>query len=510
MPKSLFLSLFEELRVYILGFLSFRYILCCASVCKALRQTYMSSSELQYIVELSGQCLLPVSITGDHTPISERLQRLRDKAHAWLKFNVFAFQTGTLPIPFPNLRCSTGEYLYSWIHHSDLVTISPIPSKYPQQTIEHEWSPKTLCPSIFTQRVKYILMDPAQNLFGIMYIVDNMAYRIYLTTLDDGHVHPHAAGPALNLELSVYAFDVKLKCYGRHIALWRDCETSRFLQTPWHLQIWDWQHSTTSSRQHIHQCQFLFSRNDRLLVFDRELELYSIEDTSKTPRLLARFQLPFPLVNLESDHSSQPKMQTQAQSVYTSDPKHRLLCVYSLIDDVRKIFVISTKIFFDIDQAAVKPWRYKPWRYGIPWQHWGPGHVRVLKYKARNKTKIHLCGNRVLLVDKITSKTHAYKLRMMDFSPLAVANRRGLGRVVKERSTTTSGSYSEWPDQSWDNITHWHSTIEKSMPYVEVVSSRKIAGGGWLQDVWMDDDRIYLVFVTSCSRDRKLQVIDIY
>ncbi|KAG1819887.1 hypothetical protein EV424DRAFT_916548 [Suillus variegatus] len=246
MPKSLFLSLFEELWVYILGFLSFKYILCCASVCKALRQTYMSSSELQYIVELSGQCLLPVSNTVDHTPISERLQRLRDKAHAWLKFNAFAFQTGTLPIPFPNSRCFTGEHLYSWIHHSDLVTISPIPSKLPQQTIEHEWSPKTLCPSIFTQRVKYILMDPAQNLFGIMYIVDNMAYRIYLTTLDDGHVHTYAAGPALDLELSVYAFDVKLECYGRHIALWRDCETSRFSQT-WHLQIWDWQHSTTSS-----------------------------------------------------------------------------------------------------------------------------------------------------------------------------------------------------------------------------------------------------------------------
>ncbi|KAG2049322.1 hypothetical protein BDR06DRAFT_961682 [Suillus hirtellus] len=99
----------------------------------------------------------------------------------------------------------------------------------------------------------------------------------------------------------------------------------------------------------------------------------------------------------------------------------------------------------------------------------------------------------------------------MDFSPLAVANRRGPGRVVKERSTTTSGSISKWPDKSWNNITHWHSTIETSMPYVKVVvSSRKIAGGGLLQDAWMDDDRIYLVFVTSCSRDCRLQVIDIY
>ncbi|KAG1842921.1 hypothetical protein C8R48DRAFT_35853 [Suillus tomentosus] len=229
---------------------------------------------------------------------------------------------------------------------------------------------------------------------------------------------------------------------------------------------------------------FCFLGNDRLIVFAENLKLYSIEDTSGTP---------------------------QDQSVYTSDPKHRLLCVYSLAG-VRKIFFISTKIFFDIDQAAgTTP---------IPWKHWGPGHVHILKDEAGDQTKIHLCGNRVLLVDTITSKTHAYKLRMMDFSPLAVTNRRGLGRVVKERSTTTivhSSPNSKWHDKSGSSISHWRWTIETSMPYVEVVSSRKIAGGGWLQDAWMDDDRIYLVFVSEDTmmgdpylKRTKLQVIDIY
>ncbi|KAG1789690.1 uncharacterized protein HD556DRAFT_1492350, partial [Suillus plorans] len=169
--------------------------------------------------------------------------------------------------------------LYLWIHYSNLVTISPLPSKLPQQTIEHEWSPRTLCPSIFPLRVKYILMDPAQNLFGIMYIVDNMAYRIYLATLDDGHLHPHTAGPALDLELSMHAFDVKLECYGRPIALWRN-SCSEFLKT-WHLQIWDWWHSTTSSSAlNSSMCtsaKFLFSRKRQIarfrprfgVVFDR-------------------------------------------------------------------------------------------------------------------------------------------------------------------------------------------------------------------------------------------------
>ncbi|KAG1775169.1 hypothetical protein EV702DRAFT_1269530, partial [Suillus placidus] len=112
----------------------------------------MSSSELQYIVELSGQRLLPTSNTDDHTPISERLQCLRDQAHAWFKFNAYPFQTVTLPeIPFPGPKYVTGEHLYLWNSYNDSVTVSPIPSKLEQRTTEHNWSPRTLCPFPFPQ-----------------------------------------------------------------------------------------------------------------------------------------------------------------------------------------------------------------------------------------------------------------------------------------------------------------------------------------------------------------------
>ncbi|KAG2119546.1 uncharacterized protein F5147DRAFT_767033 [Suillus discolor] len=85
-PEFLFLA---DLHVYILSFLPYQDILQCTSVCRDLRQTYLSSSELQYIVELSGQQLLPVDLPLDsHTPtISECLQLLRDKAHAWFQLN---------------------------------------------------------------------------------------------------------------------------------------------------------------------------------------------------------------------------------------------------------------------------------------------------------------------------------------------------------------------------------------------------------------------------------------
>ncbi|KAG2367305.1 hypothetical protein BDR07DRAFT_1393621 [Suillus spraguei] len=287
-PKLVFSFLAEELRVYILAFLSCRDILCCIFVCKALRQTFISSSELQYIVELSGQCLLPgISNTDDdHAPISERLQLLRDKAHAWFKFNIHSFQTIITSDTHSRERYVSGEHLiYSWNFDSELVTISPIPSKLPQRTIKHNWSLRTLCP--LPHAVKFdVLMDPAQNLFAIAYNVCKANY-IYLAALDDGHVHPHAAGPVLVMELpETYSMKGELKCYGRHIAM---CLWIVHLET-WQLQIWDWQHSTKSSsilrlqdRPESDLDSFYFLGNDRLLIVTDNLKLYSIEDMSETP-----------------------------------------------------------------------------------------------------------------------------------------------------------------------------------------------------------------------------------
>ncbi|KAG1787093.1 uncharacterized protein HD556DRAFT_1411248, partial [Suillus plorans] len=396
-----------------------------------------------------------------------------------------------------------GEHLYLWNYHDNLVTISSILS---QRTIEHHWSPRTLCPFTMAEK-RNVLMDPAQNLFAITYGVGEMAY-IYLATLDDGCVHPHAAGPALVLESPVvHERQVRLQCYGRHIASSRRFCT-RGVGTPslmWQLQIWDWQHSTTlssvlnSSTQStfLHPTSYCFLGNDRLLVVADNLKLYSIKDMLETPRFLACFLLPFPMVDTEHYlppmHGSQ--LRTQAQSVYTSDPEHRLLCLTSSIDKPM-ICLISTKVFFDIDEATV----ITP----IPWNYWGPRHVRIFEQKA-HVSIAHVSGNRVLLADKV--RHDYYKLRMMDFSPLAVTNRRGLGRVVKERSTVTVAVQRGPNFESDDESSYHYSTVETALPYVEVVSDRKISR--LLQDVWMDGDRIYLLLDGPIG-GTKLEVIDIY
>lgn len=111
-----------------------------------------------------------------------------------------------------------------------------------------------------------VLMDPSQNLIAVAYATvddhfqwDDERLYIDLGTLDGGGIHPQAVGRTLfrselpgiqsGDRISTDLGKLKLKCFGRHIALWRSlkitCEC--FHERLWELQIWDWQHSTTSS-----------------------------------------------------------------------------------------------------------------------------------------------------------------------------------------------------------------------------------------------------------------------
>ncbi|KAG2035005.1 hypothetical protein BDR03DRAFT_1001274, partial [Suillus americanus] len=168
-PKAVLQTLAEELWFYIMSFLSCRDILCCASVCKALRQTYMSSSELRYIVEFGGQGLLPVSNTYNHSPIFKRLQLLRDKAYAWFNVDFHSFETVTVE-SYSEQKYVADGHLYLWDQEEDLATIVPILPKPSQRTIQRNWSPGTLC-SVPNTTTLDVFMDPAQNLKAVVYKV---------------------------------------------------------------------------------------------------------------------------------------------------------------------------------------------------------------------------------------------------------------------------------------------------------------------------------------------------
>lgn len=509
-PKLEFLALAEELHSYILSFLPWQDILRCTSVCKALRHTYLSSSELQYIIELGAQGLLPVPIAdfGNHTSVSQRLQLLKDKAHAWFQFNLrsHSFQTFSLQEQFYNVGISLAYgHLCLWYRETEdsgnwakIVPILPEPS---QQTIERHWPPGSLC-SIPNAYIVDVHMDPAQNLIAIAYAVNNDTlqegrFYVDLRSLDGDGVHPQAAGQTLFLsvltaqdshDLFTITEDVKLKGLGKHLALqcspMFDDPVSTTSRVIWWLQLWDWQHSTTSNStlsdtmaHFLQSIDFCFVGHDRLLMASDDLKLYSIEDMSQKPQLLACYSFPFPVASIQcilpaTDIAHASQMQTPA--MWTSDPEHRLLCC--AVFRPRFVFIISTSIFFELDSERVSE---KP--VTIPWQDWGPTNTRVFQ----DPWAVCVCGNRVLQVFPAGVRSR-YRLHMMDFSPLAVERRQGLGRVVREPSAI--------------EIKKPEKTLITSLPYVEVVSDR-VFDAVELIGMWVDRDRIYLAKMMDPPED---------
>lgn len=109
-------------------------------------------------------------------------------------------------------------------------------------------------------------MDTAQNLLAVAYAISHDNYPldeksyIELLTLDGDSVHPQAAGPILiTSDLWVPRRREtpcsKLEGFGRHIAflyfvpLFDGTESTidSSFAFKWWLEIWDWQHSTSSN-----------------------------------------------------------------------------------------------------------------------------------------------------------------------------------------------------------------------------------------------------------------------
>ncbi|KAG1762342.1 hypothetical protein EDD22DRAFT_1028102 [Suillus occidentalis] len=340
-------------------------------------------------------------------------------------------------------------------------------------------------------------MDPSQNLLAVVYVVpggphqSHKTVHVDLRALNDDSVHPQAAGRTLVLS-GLPKFNTgyaKLKGFGRHIALLRrqhgtPIASPNSSERMWQLQIWDWKNSITSNcvlsntfldlRQEF---DISFLGNNRLLVVTDDLKLDSIEDMSRTPQLMACFLLPFALPDLgcplltpddsNVQHSSEPQMQTP-QTMYTSDPKYQLLCI--TLSYRTQVFIISTRIFSDLDGIVGTT--------SIPWKRWGPSNTRIFKHAG--PCSVYVSGNRVLQAFPIHKSYTQYVLHVMDFSPLAVANRRGLGQVVKESSTVFIGPSGE--------------SLTTSLPYVDVELDRKFGSDSVdLEGIWADQNGIYLL-----------------
>ncbi|KAG1842946.1 hypothetical protein C8R48DRAFT_36270 [Suillus tomentosus] len=217
---------------------------------------------------------------------------------------------------------------------------------------------------------------------------------------------------------------------------------------------------------------------------------------SQTPEFLACFLIPIPSMLLEClpmiddiGYDSQLHMQAQA-TMCTSDPTHRLICLITRCARDNLALIISTRIFFDLDEmAAAMP---------IPWEHWGPSNTRIFQRQFH----FRINGNRVLQTLHFGARNRQFILQLLDFSPLAVTNGRGLGRVVKEPSTTCI---------IVDRIGTRGESLTTSLPYVQVVfSDRKFDhANSLLRDMWIDKERIYMLSRSLRYTYDRLEVIDV-
>jgi len=213
-----------------------------------------------------------------------------------------------------------------------------------------------------------------------------------------------------------------------------------------------------------------FLENDRILIVTDHLELFSIEDLSKAPQLLACFLLPIFVTNIAIVYNPRPRMQAQRMT-WIADPKDQVISIVVFSPNV--VFHVSTRIFFNLDLFR------GPF---IPWKSWGPLNSRVFHHHWR--CGVATLGHRVLqgfpaihnnMAADDVPEGMEYRLHMMDFSPLAVKRCKGLARVVKEPST----------------IVLEGKVITTSLPYVGIMLGRTFRCYE-LIDIWVDQDRIYM------------------
>ncbi|KAG2046328.1 hypothetical protein BDR06DRAFT_1037728, partial [Suillus hirtellus] len=448
--------------LHILSFLLWQDIIRCTSLCKSLREIYMSSSELQYITELGGQQLLPV-LNGSLS-VSERLQLLRDKVHAWSKFDVHSSESISIPVQFrrrTKVSVVNGHACF--------------------------WKP-TMHSGLAIVYATVVRND------GLVY---DEAYCIDLVALDGDCTHPQAAGRTLFLSdlpkrKNFVMESTKIEGFGRHIALRLFDDQLRIpsFTSRWWLQIWDWQQSTTSKcilsgpivDPDFNEIDICFLGNNRFLVINDDLKLYSIEDMSHPPLLLACFLLPTSVMNLRcltptDDIARSPH---PSQATWISDPKHRLISLVTWNSEL--YFIISTRIFFEpdfVDQERTK----------IPWESWGPSNAHVVPHLF--SCKLSVSGSRALyafasgveLNDGLIATE--YRIHLMDFSPSAVKrhHEQGLGRMMNKPSKVENVKTDE--------------CITTSMSYVEVVSHRTFIHGKIILSSTYFNYSVYQIFAEA-------------
>ncbi|KAG2360656.1 hypothetical protein BDR07DRAFT_1610643 [Suillus spraguei] len=213
----------------------------------------------------------------------------------------------------------------------------------------------------------------------------------------------------------------------------------------WSLHVWNWHEGVQADdicvvgEGHRSLAEIRFLTREKLLTFTTHghIELYDVEDLSKTPQLQARFTLPY-TDNMDFYNIGYSPVFHSASNcahlatsdnhwIWTTNPADRVLCLSDWSGG--PLIVITARLFF----MNIPPsWFDATSEDGlsIPWLSWGPQNSRCFPAKMCKAG-----GSRVVSFTPWCryNDQEPVLVQMMDFNPSAVA--RGIGKVVREPTT---------------------------------------------------------------------------
>ncbi|KAG1737986.1 hypothetical protein EDB19DRAFT_2039748 [Suillus lakei] len=303
----------DEMRCYILGFLSYNEIIRCALTCRTMYNTVKCSVELQYIIELGAHGLIEAHPRGPTVSIPDSLDILRSKANAWNAFKLNASKSSRFATLFDcNSMIHRNIVLRAPTMHIDAVSKTGDIKTYTTTIGQLRFNRTN--PALHTFRY----MDEPHDLeIVITLLIDpdtpGVKYRIDFRTISTGEGHPLSQGSRVvngraafsetqQVEIAVSVLEDRLAIYS--------CGDDEDWNPCWSLHVSSWQqHSPADDLCAIgdgalEDIRFLTREKLLALSSNGHVELYHIEDLSKAPQLHARFMLPIHGAEGIFDHPS--------------------------------------------------------------------------------------------------------------------------------------------------------------------------------------------------------------